>query len=113
MARRLLVVVGLIGLLFLGGVRLFWPSARAGAEAPGAPALSGKPVFLLAKDSVAHTLEKPEIRQLGGRMFVVGRQIKDDPYKLNKPLFGGAATIWVPVDGITQLVELEPVKPEK
>jgi hypothetical protein len=28
-------------------------------------------------------------------------------------LFAGGTTIWVPVDGITQLVELEPLKPEK
>ena len=109
MARWLLVAFGLFGLLFLAGWHLFSPHAQAGIDAP---ALSGKPIFVQANGNVAFTLEKAEIRQLGGRAFLVGRQIKDDPYKLTKELFGGG-TIWVPVDGITQLVELEPVKREK
>jgi hypothetical protein len=94
------------------GLRLFFAPAQADAADPIATALSGKPIFIQAKDNVAFTLEKPEIRQLGGRSFVVGREMKDSPYHLTKELFGGSL-VWVPVDAITSLVELEPPKREK
>jgi hypothetical protein len=112
MARWVFVVIGGIALLFLGGLSLFSPLARADPDAPATPGLSGKPVVVLAKENVSDTLEKAEIRQLGGRAFVVGQVMKNSPYKITKEEFGGA-TVWVPVDTITQLIELEPLKPEK
>jgi hypothetical protein len=112
MTRRLLIACGLIVLLFLGSLRLFFPPAQAGAEPPAAPVLSGKPVLLAAKEGVSATLEKPEVRQLGGRSFVVGREMKNEPHQYTKERFGGGM-VWVPVDAITLLVELEPVQRDK
>jgi hypothetical protein len=112
MTRWVFVAVVVIGLLFLGGLHRFAPPAQADAEAPGAPRLSGKPVVVLAKDNVAATLEKVEVRQLGGRSFIVGRVMKDPPQQITKDLLPGA-TVWVPVDAVTQLIELEQPKPEK
>jgi hypothetical protein len=112
MARWILVVCGVIALLFLGGLHLFSPPGTASADAPAGSALSGKPVVVLAKDNVAYTLEKAEVRQLGGRAFLVGPEMKDSPYQITKERFGGA-TVWVPVDAITEMVELEPRKREK
>jgi hypothetical protein len=111
MARWYLIAFGLIAFVFLAGLRVASSPAQPGAAAK-APALSGKPIFLQAKDHVALTLEKVEIRQLGGRAFVVGQEMKKSPYQITKEMFGGA-TVWVPVDAVTQLVELEPVTREK
>jgi hypothetical protein len=110
MTRWLLAGFGLIAVLLLVGWRQFSPPAQAGADGPPVPALSGKPILILAKDKVGFSLEKPEVRQLGGRSFVVGREMKNAPS--TKEQFGGA-TVWLPVDAITQIVELEPPKGEK
>jgi hypothetical protein len=108
MTRRTFVAVGLISLFLAGSLHLFWPPAKAGEATPAQ--LSGKPVVVLAKDGLGYTLEKADVRQLGARAFVVGRVMKDSPY--TKEQFSGA-TVWVPVDAITELVELEPIKPAK
>ena len=113
MARWAFVAAGIMSLFLVGSLHLFWPPAKVDAQAPAsAPGLSGKPVVVLAKGGDGYTLEKAEVRQLGGRAFVVGRVMKDDPYHITKEQFGGA-TVWVPVDAVTQIVELEPPKPEK
>jgi hypothetical protein len=109
MARWTLVAVGVAGLLLLGGLHLFWPSARAGADAPAAAGLSGKPVVVLGKDQIAYTLEKAEVRQLGGRAFLVGREMKDPPLQITKERFAGCL-IWVPVDSVTEIIELDQAK---
>lgn len=96
MIRWWLVGYGLVGALLLGSWLRVSPSVQAGADAPAAPALSGKPLFLQAKDNVAYTLEKAQVRQLGGRAFVVGVELKNSPYQITKEQFGGA-TVWVPV----------------
>jgi hypothetical protein len=113
MVRLLFVVFGAMALLLLGGVRLLSPSVEAGDE-PAAPAtFSGKPILILAKDGVGYTLVKAGLRQLGNRSFVVSQEMKDSPYHLTKERFGGG-TVWVPVDSVTEIVELEaPPKREK
>jgi hypothetical protein len=112
MKRWVFVAAVVISLLFLGGLHLVPTPVKAGPDAPEAPRLSGKPVVVLAKENVATTLEKAEVRQLGGRAFIVGRVMKDPPYQITKDQFAGA-TVWVPVDAVTQLIELEQPKPEK
>jgi hypothetical protein len=112
MTRRLLIGFGLIVVLFLGSLRFFFPPAQAGADVPAAPVLSGKPVLITAKEGVGVTLEKPEVRQLGSRAFVVGKEMKNEPHQYTKERFGGGM-VWVPVDAITLLVELEPLQREK
>ena len=112
MARWLLVAFVGIAVCSLVGGHLYSPPARAVAEGKAAPALSGKPLFVQAKDGVAYILDTAEVRELGGRKFLVGREMKNSPYGLTKEQFVGA-TIWVPVDAITSLVELEPIKPKR
>jgi hypothetical protein len=111
MARWLLVAFAVIGVFALAGLRLSSPQAQARADTPVTGVFSRKPVLVQTRD-VVYTLETADVRQLGGRAFVVGRTFKEDPYKLTKPQFGDS-TVWVPVDGIIQVVELAPLKPEK
>jgi hypothetical protein len=113
MARWALVAAGILGFFLVVDLHLLWPPAKAGAEAPPpAAGLSGKPLLVLGKDSIAYTLEKGEVRRLGGRDFIVGRVMKDPPFRITREKFSGA-TVWVPLDAVTELVELEPVKPGK
>jgi len=109
---RLLLAFVTIGLLFLGCLRLLSPSAEAGNKPASAGPFSDKPVLVQAKDQVAYTLVKVEVRQLGGRSFLVGREMRNSPYMITKEQWKGAM-VWVPLDTVTQMVELEPVKPEK
>ncbi len=72
------------------------------AVAPGR--LSGKPTLIMGKNSLGFTLEKPELRQLGGRAFVVGKEVAKSPYTRSQ--FPGA-TVWVPLEDVTEMVEFE------
>jgi hypothetical protein len=112
MARSVLVAFGVIAVLFVGSQRLLSPPATASANSPAEDALAAKPIYVAAKDHVAYTLEKVEFRKLGGRDFLVGREMKDPPYQITRAKFPGA-TVWVPLDAITEMVELEPRKSEK
>ena len=67
------------------------------------PTLSGRPTFIAGKD-VEVVLDAPEVRELGGRSFLVGREDQDAHFV--QPRFGGG-TVWVPLDTVTQVVELE------
>jgi hypothetical protein len=117
MRRLLLVAVGVFGLLGVGGAHLFTPP-RAGGKAPAPPdppPFSGKLIAVITKDGLVgagYTLEKATVRQLGGRAFVVGRVAKDPPRKLTPPDVPGT-TVWVPVDAITHIIEMEQRKPNK
>jgi RNA polymerase sigma factor (sigma-70 family) len=109
-ATGMLLVLGVgIGLFFLIGSHPLPQPAHAAANDAIAPALSGRPACILTKDNVAVTLEKFEVRQLGGRAFLVGREMPDSKY--TKAKWGGG-TVWVPVDAVTEFVEL-PSKDEK
>jgi hypothetical protein len=112
MTRWVFVAVGVIALLFLGSRQRFLPPAKADPDALAPPLISAKPVVVLARDNISYTLEKAEVRHVDTRAFVVGRVMKDAPYKITREQFAGA-TVWVPVDTVTQLIELEPSKPEK
>ena len=112
MARWGFVAVGIIGFIILTCLWVYSPSTQAADKEPPVVVFSGKPILIQAENDVAFTLEKPEVRQLGGRAFVVGRELQDDPYDFTRQRFAGG-TVWVPVDGITQLVELEPLKREE
>ncbi len=107
---RLLFVFVTVGLLFLGCLRLLAPSAEAGDKPTPAVSFSDKPVMVSGKD-FQYFLGKPEVRQLGGRSFVVGQEVLY-PKLTNKVIWPGGK-VWVPLDTVTQMVELEPVKPEK
>lgn len=74
--------------------------------------ISDKPIMIQGKDDFAITLEKTVVRQLGGRQFVVGVELKTDPYLLTKQRFKGA-TVWIPIDTVTMFAELDPVKAQK
>jgi RNA polymerase sigma factor (sigma-70 family) len=101
----LLVLAVGIGMFFLIGSRPLSQPAQAAANEPTAPGLSGKPAYIGTKDGVNVTVEKIEVRQLGGRAFLVGREVTNS--KITKAQFSGG-TIWVPVDAIKELVELQP-----
>ena len=112
MARWFFVAVGVFGFTVLTCLWVYSPSTQAADKEPPVVGFSGKPIFVQAEKDVAFTLEKPEVRQLGGRAFVVGRELQDDPYDFTPQRFVGG-TVWVAVDGITQLIELEPRKREE
>jgi hypothetical protein len=55
-------------------------------------------------------LEQARIRSAGGRHFIVGKEVKDSSYVRSH--FGGA-TVWIPLDDVKQLVELEKPRGDK
>src|SRR5205823_6498144 len=101
MSRSTLFVFGLLALLGVGVASLATFAQQPKAAQP--EVLSDKPVFVQAKEHIAATLERPQIRKLGNREFVVGKEI-DSPY--TKGRFGAGIT-WIPLDSVTQLVELQ------
>jgi hypothetical protein len=86
------------------------PAVAAPAPGPAEGRLPAGPVLVLAKEKGGYTLEKAELRRVAGRAFLVGKEMKDSPY--TKPTFGGLV-VWVPLDSVTTLVELEPPKAGK
>ena len=42
-------------------------------------AFSRKPILIHAENDVTFTLENPEVGYLGGRAFVAGGELKEDP----------------------------------
>ena len=100
-------------LLLLGIALLLAPAAliwlRPAPEAVAAPAppekLSDKPLYIHAKDNVNYVLSKPEVRQLGGRSFLVGKQDVDNKIVPRK---FGSGLVWVPIENVLEIVELEP-----
>jgi hypothetical protein len=95
--------LGVVGLLVLGAVMLV-RSVGATPAPPKKNPFAGKYLLVMARDSVTVTLDKAELRELGGRAFLVGKEMKESPYTRQR--FGGG-TVWVPVDNLTQVVELE------
>jgi hypothetical protein len=101
-----LLVLGLLVLLGIG-IASLGRSAEGPKVAPQPESVSKHTVLVLAKEQVAATLEQAQIRQLGGRRFIVGKVVKGSPY--TKDTFSGG-TVWIPVDDVTQLVELPDLK---
>jgi hypothetical protein len=107
MSRPTVLAFGVLVLLGFGLAVLTLP-AQGPKEALRPETLSDKPVLVLSKQSgVAATLEQARIRSVGGRQFVVGKEMKDSSY--TKANFAGG-TIWIPLDDVTQLVELANTK---
>ena len=111
MPRSKWLALGATTLLALGVGTAALPARKSEGAPPGpAKVFAGKLLLVLAKDGVAVTLERPEVRQVGGRAFVVGKEAKGSPYSRER--FGGAP-VWMPVESVTQLVELEGLGPGK
>jgi hypothetical protein len=49
----------------------------------------------------AQWLEKPRLKRLGGRQFLVGKHIG------GTPAYRAGSTVWVAVDSIVSMMELE------
>jgi hypothetical protein len=104
MSKRIVSCVGLAALLgFIG-----FAVVSASGQAPAPPALfAGKKVVVLSKsDPGGVTLEKAQVQVLGGRSFIVGQAVESEQKITRTPVFVGA-THWVPVDDVSQLIELK------
>jgi hypothetical protein len=105
MSRSTLFVALVLAVVGIGFAA--WSSlAQAPKEkgTPGSEPLSSKPVFVMDGEKVAYVLEQPRIRSAGGRSFVVGKSKAGT--SLVKDQFAGN-TIWIPLDKVTQMIELE------
>src|SRR4051812_34664682 len=63
--------------------------------------ISGKRMYVEAKDGISFMLTKTSLRQLGGRQFLVGTGEGDQRF--------GNAPIWIPLDAVTVMAEYEAV----
>jgi hypothetical protein len=102
MSRSSLVAVGALALLVVAVAAWALP-AQAPKEAPRPEVLSDKPVLVLTGQEGGAHLERAQLRSLGGRHFIVGKEVKDSPYVRSR--FDGA-TMWIPLEDVKQLVEL-------
>jgi hypothetical protein len=102
MSRTTVLASALLALLGVGMVT--WAlNAQVPKDTARPEALSDKPMLILSKqNNVEAHLEQPRIRTIGGRQFVIGKEVKDSRFVKDK--FGGA-TVWVPLDDVAQLVE--------
>jgi hypothetical protein len=107
MSRSTLLAFGLLAMLGVGVASLATSAQQP--KVARSEALPDKAVFVQAKEQIAATLERPQIRKLGGRDFVVGKET-DSAY--TKGRFG-AGIMWIPLDNVTQLVEVQDIKRDK
>jgi hypothetical protein len=71
------------------------------------PAFNGLVVVLTRNADAAFTLGEMRALSFGGRQFLVGKDVKSD-YTMGK--FVGKR-VWVPIEDVTQMVELGDAKP--
>jgi hypothetical protein len=97
----------LLGLIVLGTV------GYAGAQIAGpdpapvdAKPFKAEAVFVHAQGSHGVVLLNPEVRQLGGRFFIVGKQANQERQQIVQSQFADAMT-WFPLDSASELVELD------
>ena len=83
--------------------------AQEGGRKARGEVISAKPLLVFGKNNVAYVLNKADVRQFGGRSFVVGLEVKEVTDYTRSPLWNGAR-VWVPMDAVTQMVELESLK---
>ena len=102
MPRSTLLAVGVVAVLAVAAAAWVLP-AQAPQEVPRPEVLSDKPVLVVSKH-VSAVLEQPRVRAAGGRHFVVGKEAEHSD--LTRGGFAGK-TLWIPIDDVTQLVELE------
>jgi hypothetical protein len=109
--RRVLTAVLVIGgLLGLGST--VGPAGEPKAPAPASSDFSGKMVIVIygrgdARNSAV--LEKPQVRRLGERAFVVGVGV--DEWSADKWAHG--ITVWVPIDSVVSFMEVSDVEQAK
>jgi hypothetical protein len=105
MSRNALLAFVILALL---GISLVSWSAAApppkAKEAPRAEVLSDKTMLILTSDQSGHVLEKPCIHSIGGRVFVVGRAMKENHY-VKEP--APDKVIWVPFEKVKEMIELD------
>ena len=96
----------------LGAANCLSGGAAVGTAAP-APAeerpFEGK-ILILSYKSEGHgaSLEAVTYRQLGGKGFLVGKYL--DVHENGAPSVWTGATLWVPVDDISQIMEFKTVE---
>src|SRR5207249_2068792 len=73
------------------------------------PTLKGPFLVLTRSGTTAATLADIRTRSLGGRSFLVGSEVKSE---YTRGTFAGKQ-VWIPVDDVTQMVEIGDPKPEK
>src|SRR4051812_25336355 len=83
-----------------------WTWAQAQQQQPGKllDGFSGKRVFVAARDGtkggIDTVMHNPTLRQLGGRLFLVGvGEGGTGAY--------GDAPVWIPLDAVTRMADLE------
>src|SRR5262245_30520799 len=112
MSRSTLGVLGVLVLFGLGGAAVAL-SAREPQPQP-APAAAvtfqGKALFVESKMRVAATLEKAQLRTVSGRAFIVGKEVRNSPY--TQATFANG-TVWIPLEDVSRLVELEDLRGER
>lgn len=106
MSKRSIVAVGIVTVLSLGGAAILTARDTRAAPAPapvaGTAPFAGKSLIVIPKDrNQTVTLERAEVRSLGGRPYVMGRAVDVSP-----SLQLGKVT-WVPLEDILQLIEVE------
>ena len=58
---------------------------------------------VIAKDSIGATLEDARVRSVGGRSFIVGREVAGP--QITTPRFVGKI-VWIPITDVVQMVEV-------
>jgi len=108
--KTLIAVVAILGLLGLGSGLL--PASGAKDPAPAAPDFTGKVVIVSysrGDQASSAVLEKVQLKRLGERAFLVGVGV--DEWSPDR--WARGATIWVPVDSVTTLMEVADVEQAK
>ncbi len=106
--RSGLPVVALLG---LGTLALaLHGQAPPAKETQTTAVFTGKWILVEASKEVSATLEKAEIRAVGGRNFIVGLSAKDS--SITKEHFPGAR-VWIPLENVLRIVEIEDIEPLK
>jgi hypothetical protein len=84
-----------------------WAWAQA-QQQPGKllDGFSGKRVFVAAKDGIDTVMHNASLRQLGGRLFLVG--VGDGGTGAY-----GDAPVWIPLDSVTRMADLDAKAQEK
>ena len=87
---------------------VLWPEqARMHAADLGKFNVAGQ-AYVEASEVLTFTLEQTEIRQMGDRLFLVGREVVNPAQGLSRSRYSGG-TVWLPIDSIRVFVELPPV----
>ena len=103
MARHLLLGMLAFALIGFDAVGLEARPNEPKATTPRDPHFTGKVIFVQTKTQ-AVTLEKPQVKRLGDRSFIVGSVIKDEV--ITRGGFAGAI-IWLPLSEVLQMVEYD------